>query len=261
MSDSGKPFLNLDHPRDFFFEVAAGNIFNHESLVIIGHDNNIGTSIATIGNNLGAVHTYSTSADIDSISSDDASDTHDIVIEGLDVDYNNVAAQTVTLNGQTRVALPTPLFRITSIYNDTTTPTLGIVWVYVNTALTAGKPSDETKIRKSIHHSEGSIGNSISNEVSTSSSYTIPAGKTGFIVFGKLTVSDSKALSLHFWVRPQGRLFKVAHLIDLKNNSYDYFFKSPTVIPEKTDLEIRASVDAGTANVAIAYSLILVGND
>jgi len=206
--------------RDFFFDVALGIVTGHTPVNIVGHDSGITTTIASIGNNLGELQTYSTTADIDSISSDNAGDTHDITIEGLDIDYNPVPAQTVTLNGQTRVAIPIPLFRIQKIYNATAIKTLGIVWGYVNTAITAGKPDDLTKIRKSIHR----VGTE-SNEVSTSSSYTIPAGKTGMIVFGKTTASDAKAIELTFWGRPVGGLFTIAHHIDFKNNNYDYLFK------------------------------------
>jgi hypothetical protein len=246
--------------RDFFFEVAAGNVPGHTPVNVIGHDSVISTTLASVGNNLGELQTYSTVADIDSISSDDINDTHDIVIEGLDVNYEPVAPQTVTLNGQARVAIPIPLFRILRIYNATPTATQGVIWVYVNSAIVAGKPTDLSNIRKSIHQVGGSAGSTVSNEISTSSSYTISAGKTGFIVFGKMTVSDSKAIELTFWVRNPGGVFTIAHHIDVKNNNYDYFFKLPGKVFEKSDIEVRASVDVGSAEVSVAYDIILKDN-
>jgi len=245
---------------DFYFEVARGVIKGHTPINIIGHDDAIGTTLATIGNEIGSLQTYSTAADIDSISSSDAGDTHDITIEGLDINYNAVAAQTVTLNGQNRVAIPISLLRITKIYNATGTETLGAIWVYVDTALTAGKPTDLTKIRSSIHRTAGSAGPSVSNEIDSNSVYTIPAGKTGYVVFGKMTVSDAKAIELTFWSRSSGGVFFMVHHIDVKNNNYDYFFKLPGKILEKSDIEVRASVDTGTADVSAAYDIILVDN-
>jgi len=242
-------------PSDFFFEVAQGNIPGHTPVSLVGHDTAIAQALASVGNNLGELQTYSTAADIDSISSSSISDTHDIIIEGLDINYQPVAAQTVTLNGQNRVAIPIPLFRVQRIYNATATPTVGEIWVYVDTALTTGKPTDLTKIRKSIH-----LTSTVSNEISTSSSYTIPAGKTGMIVFGKTTVSDNKAIELTFWARNNGGVFTIAHHIDVKNNNYDYLFKLPAKVFEKTDLEVRATVDAGTAQVSVTYDVVLVDN-
>jgi len=249
------PISNKD---DFFLEVAAGNVAGRTPVNVIGHDSAISTTLSTVGNNIGQLHTYSTTADIDSISSDNISDTHDLTIIGMDVNYNIVAPQTVTLNGQNRVALTTPLFRILTVYNATGIATLGIIWIYVNTTITNGKPDDLTKIRKSIHRVGGSSGAKVSNEISTSSCYTIPAGKTGFIVFGKMTASDAKAIELTFWVRPPEGVFIIAHHIDVKNNNYDYFFKLPGKVLEKSDIEVRTTIDVGTAEISVAYDLILV---
>ena len=240
---------------DFYFDVAAGLIAGHTPLSVIGHDSAIGTTLATVGNNLGILQDYSTTADIDSISSDDGGDTHDITIYALDVNYEPVTPFVVTLNGQNRVAFP-PVFRILETVNLTATPTLGLIWTYVNTAITAGKPIDVTKIRASIHKTTGG-GVSVSNEHHTSSVTTIPAGKEAFVVFGKTTVSDSKAMKLTFWSRKQGGVFQMVHPINLKDNNYDYFFKLPAKISEKTDLEVRCSVASGTAEVSVSYDLVL----
>jgi len=246
--------------KDFYFEVASGNVKGHTPVNVPGHDSAIGTVLATIGNNTGALQTYSTAADIDSISSDDAGDTHEITIDGLDINYEPVDAFTVTLNGQTRVALPTSLLRINKVYNATGTPTLGLIWIYVNTAIASGKPIDLTKIRSSIHKTGGSSGAAVSNERDSNTVHTIPAGKTGYIIFGKMTVSDAKAMTLTFWGRPSGGVFALQHHIDVKDNNYDYFFKLPLEIQEKTDIEVRAFVTSGTASASAVYDIIDINN-
>jgi hypothetical protein len=243
--------------RDFFFEVARGNFPGHFAENIVAHDSSVALTISTVGNNLGQLQTYSATAAIDSISSDNAGDTHDITIQGLDINYNPVGPQVVTLNGQNRVAIPIPIFRVQWIRNLTATQTLGALWVYENTALAAGKPIDLTKIRGSISKISGGAGPS--HERSTDSVHTIPAGKIGVIVFGKTTVTDNKAIEMSFWGRQPGGVFTLAHTLDLLNNDYDYFFKLPLVIPEKTDMELRATVGAGApANVAANYDVILI---
>ncbi|MCK4710641.1 MAG: hypothetical protein KAU21_18650 [Gammaproteobacteria bacterium] len=242
---------------DFYFDVAAGQVAGHDPLPVIGHDSNISTTLGTVGHENGLLHEHSTTADIDSISSTDAGNTHDITIEGLDIDYNPVAPFTVTLNGLSRVALPTSLFRITCVRNDTSTATLGEVYVFVDTPLTSGKPTDETKIRSSIQRIVPASGAGVSNERCANSVKTIPAGKEAYIVFGKMTVSDSKAIELSFWVKPENGVPILAHHIDIVADNYDYFFKLPASVAEKTDVEVRAFVTSGTAHVSANYDMIL----
>lgn len=245
---------------EYAYEVARGNVEGASALSIASHDGAIGTEIATIGTEgTNGIYQYSTAADIDSISSDNAADTHDITIIGLDINYNQVV-QTATLNGQNRVALDTPLLRVNTTYNASSTTTQGIIYVYVNTAITAGVPDDLTQVRSSIQRIGGGAGPDYSNEISTSSVFTVPAGYTGYIIFGKTTVSDSKALELSFWGRPYGSVFKLGHHIDIRDNSYDYLFKLPFKANEKTDVEVRATVDVGTAEVSAVYDIILEDN-
>lgn len=244
----------LMYGKDFYFDVVAGNVPGHTPVNIVAYDAAIGTTLATAGANTGGLLAYSTTDAIDSISSTNAADVHQIYITGLDSNYQPVAGQYVTLNGQNRVAIPVPLFRIREVINLTATPTLGSLWVYENTALSGGKPIDLTKIRASVSRDPIS---GISFEHHTPSSFTVPAGKEAFIAFGKTTVSDTKALSLTFWARPAGQVWKMLHPIEIKNTNYDYFFKLPGWVDEKTDLEVRAYVDVGTAKLSAAYDLVL----
>ena len=240
---------------DFMLEVAKGNVAGHKGVNLAGHDDTISTTIQTVGSQ-GTLYTYSSTADIDSISSSSASDTHDITIEGLDASYAEVI-QTVTLTGQTPVTLGTSLMRVNHVYNNvgtTLTATVGTVYVFVSGGtVTAGVPQTAADIRGTIE-----LLGTISTEHHNSSVFTIPAGKTGYIVFGKTTVTDAKAMELTFWGGVGQSAMAVTHHIDIKDNNYDYFFKLPQAIPAQTDLEVRATVDSGTAEVAVHYDIILV---
>jgi hypothetical protein len=242
---------------DFMMEVAKGNVAGHTAVYRRGHDSSITTSIYTVGDE-GMLHTYDSTAAIDTITSDNAGDTHDITIEGLDASYAEVT-QTVTLTGQTAATLTTPLMRVNCMYNDiatTGTNTAGVVYLWKSGGgSTAGVPNTAADIRSRIPKVSG-----ISAERCMQSVYTIPAGKTGYIVFGKTTVTDAKALELTFWGGIGHTAMAVTHHIDIKDNNYDYFFKLPQAIPAQTDIEVRATVDSGTAEVAAQYDIILVDN-
>ena len=240
---------------DFMMEVAKGNVAGHKGVNLAGHDDTISTTIQTVGSH-GTLYTYSSTADIDSISSSSGSDTHDITIEGLDASYAEVI-QTVTLTGQTPATLGTSLMRVNHVYNNvgtTLTATVGTVYVFVSGGtVTAGVPQTAADIRGTIE-----LLGTISTEHHNSSVFTIPAGKTGYIVFGKATVSDAKALELTFWGGVGQTAMAQTHHIDIKNTNYDYFFKLPAVVPATTDLEVRATIDSGTGEVSVHYDIILV---
>jgi hypothetical protein len=116
-------------------------------------------------------YTYSTTADIDSLSSSSAGDTQSIVVTGLDANFEELT-QTVILTGQARVAIPIPFIRLFRMYNDDTTDFAGDVYGYVNGAITAGVPNVLADIRAVI---------AVGNNQTLMVVYTIPAGKTGYV--------------------------------------------------------------------------------
>jgi hypothetical protein len=65
----------------------------------------------------GGTYYWSTGADIDTVSSSSVNDTVEMVIIGLDVNYNEVS-QTITLEGQDKVTLPISLTRCYRAYNN-----------------------------------------------------------------------------------------------------------------------------------------------
>ena len=88
----------------------------------------------------------------------------------------------------------------------------------------------------------------------------MPDGYDAYVVFGKTTVSDAKALELTFWGGIGQTAMRQSHHIDIKNNNYDYFFKLPQKVVEHTDLEVRATIDSGTGEVSVNYDIVLVAN-
>ena len=94
------------------------------------HNSDVGTTIKTVGAyGSGQLYVYPTTASIDYISSDNAGDTHEITIIGLDINYAKVV-QVITLTGTTPAAIDTPLMRVNHFLNDSASASQGEIFLW-----------------------------------------------------------------------------------------------------------------------------------
>jgi hypothetical protein len=200
---------------------------------------------------------FSTTADIDSISSSSASDTVDIEVQGLDSNYDLVN-QTITLSGQTRVALTTDLIRVFRMKNVGNTDLVGNLYCYVNTAITSGVPDDSTKIRAVI---------SIGNNQTEMALYTVPSGKTAYIrELYASTAGGSRTSNyiIKLKIRPFGQVFQLKHrraIIDAKDLVKK--FDMPEKATEKSDIIVTAETTESSitgSSVSAGFDIVLVDN-
>jgi len=130
---------------------SIGIIDKSKALLKFGRNIAVGTSLETVWE-IGGDEAYVTTNAIDKISSSDTGDTtqtiriegHTVSGTGADAQYTFVV-QTAILNGQNKVTLTTPLARVSRVNNASATALAGDVWVYEDTALTSGVPTDTTK--------------------------------------------------------------------------------------------------------------------
>ncbi len=208
-------------------------------------------------------YVFSTSADIDSMSSSNAGDTQEIVVQGLDANWE-IVTQTITLNGQTRVPLNTNLIRVFRAYNDNSVNLIGHVFIYVNTPDVApadGIPDDPTKIRAIIDPT---------NQQTEMCVYTVPAGKTGYMRDWYIATSGgNKASSYVFKLKSRnfGKVFRTKHtsaMDALAPIPYKHPYTEPEIFLEKTDIIMTVQSIASPASVANAVSagfdMVLVDN-
>ena len=97
--------------------------------------------------------TYVSSDLITHISSSSASDTVEISLEGhicLPNGDRVFRSETVTLQGQTKVALPIPLCRSTRMFNNNSTDLVGTVYVYEDVSVTNGVPQTDSAVHLMI---------------------------------------------------------------------------------------------------------------
>lgn len=203
-------------------------------------------------------YVFSTTADIDSISSSSASDTQKIVIEGLDSDWNLVS-QTITLNGQTRVALTTNLIRVFRAFNDNSVNLVGHVFVYVNGAITGGIPDTNADIRAIIDPD---------NQQTEMAVYTIPNDKRAYIRDWYMSTSGgNKASSYVFKLKSRNynKIFRTKHssaMDQLAPVPYQHKYEEPEKFAPKTDILMTCESIASPASegnsISSGFDIVLV---
>ena len=118
-----------------------------KGLLKFGSFANLGTSVETVQSQ-GGNETYCTTNAITHFSSSNSGDTRDIVVEGHTISNGllTFVTQTVTLFGQTKTALTTPLARATRVYNDGTVDFAGTVYIYEDDTVSSGVPQTASKL-------------------------------------------------------------------------------------------------------------------
>lgn len=197
-------------------------------------------TIWTVGGN----ETYVSTNIIDSISSSAIADLEEIYIEGHTVTGTgrdqkfSFVAQTVSLNGRTRVALPVPLARVSMAYNNNGELLTGRVVVYENTALTNGIPTDVSKI-----HIDIPLGLQESFKGATTFSdkdYFICTGG-----FGSVSLKQSGAADFYLEIREAGKVFRqVAAISATSSSPWTIDLDPAVVIPKNCDVRIRVETSA-----------------
>ena len=93
--------------------------------------------------------------------------------------------------------------------------------------------------------------------------YTIPAGKTGYVLHGTATGSSDTDAAGSMRVRYFGTdTFRVGHAFELqlRGGQYDYTFAVPIPVPEKTDIDVRAIMRSNNKRITAAFDILLVDN-
>lgn len=204
----------------------------------------------------GGTYTFSTTDDIDTLSSSSAADNQMVSITGLDINYDLLTVY-ATLDGQNKVTLGTSFLRVWRIMNLGTTDFAGSIYAYVNGAITAGIPDVATTIRAYVENG---------NNQTLMLIYTVPRGYTGVVrrVFLALGGRKTGFITVKYWARPFGRVFQVKGVTDLAaagTSAIQSIFKSALTFPEKTDFRVSATGDtlgltiAGDADILLCKDI------
>ena len=241
--------------EDFPLQVSRGQIPGHRNVTVFGFNPDVDSTQVSVWP-LPILIPFPAAAIQMTVSSASANDTsagtgaRTIVVQGLDANYNEVT-ETVTMNGQTAVTMTNALLRVNYAYVLTAGSGNGAAGdIYIGTGtVTAGVPATTYDIIKFDYN------------VTTTGSYTIPAGYTGYVsqgLFSAGQASGSTQVQGRLLTRGPDNIRRTAAITTLNNGVADYMFEYPLAIPEKTTLEATAIGSANNNACSSMFILVLV---
>lgn len=162
-----------------------------------------------------------------------------IIIQGLDNDYNMIEEE-VTITES--IGISTLAYkRVNNVY-----------------AITDNKTNINLVIN-SVTVQRISIGKGRS----LSTTYTIPAGYTGYLTQGTSSCAAASDGTIDMYIRKFGYGFINSHTLEVSGmgGQYIYPFTVPIAITEKSDIDIRVHVRNNKARITASYDIILVKNE
>lgn len=167
-----------------------------------------------------------------------AADAGDLVIEGLDGSYN-FATETLSLAG-TSVTGTQTFHRINRAYYSDGTVNQNDITISVGGTV--------------VTRVDAGYGQTLQ------AFYTIPAGKTGYLLQVSASASKNQETVIAMFQKPFGQSFRVSQTMALYQSNQTLEFGVPIKFTEKTDLEVRTK-GAVNAVVSVEFTLVLVDNN
>lgn len=227
----------------FELQVARGQIPGHSAVHKFGavpemSVNTTGT-VWDIDDTLYPWSSWSTAGTltVDRASASDAGKT--ITIVGLDADYNQIT-ENVTLTAATANATTQSFIRVyrAYMYNGSAT-NVGNIDIKKSATVVARITADKGQTLMAV--------------------YTVPAGYSAYLTQGVMSVKSGADATGNFFARYGGETaFRIAHTFEVASSDYFYAFHVPFKLPEKSDIDVRASVRSNNARVTAAFDMYLI---
>lgn len=225
-----------------------------KSLFRFGKNPDLGLTRETIWT-VGGNENYLSTNTITHVSSSSTLDNQLMRIESHTVDLNgdfDFVVQFVTLNGRNKVALPTPVARVSLINNANGIPLSGSVYVYEDTTITAGVPVDLTKTHITIPQGY---------DQSLKAATTFDRETFGILTqgFGGVGNKQTANVEFEFEVRPKGGVFQSGASIvaGSASGNFNVSLDPAIIIPPNSDIRVTAISDNAGAEVFVNFNLYM----
>lgn len=164
-------------------------------------------------------------------------DGKEITIEGLDANYD-VITETVTLGGDSAggTATTQSFLRVYRAFVANGTSVTGTISIQQDGVAYAKITPEHQQTLMAV--------------------YTIPRGKVGYLVSGNLSVEKNQPVVAKVMTRRVGGVLRTSGLVTSFGVPFQRVWQLPPVLPEKTDIEIRAKAGA-TTSIAAGFEIVL----
>jgi hypothetical protein len=159
----------------------------------------------------------------------------EITVIGLDENWTD-ASETVTLNASGTATTTTTFIRVFRAY------------------VSNGQSSTDTVTIANGGTTYAQI--EVEYQQTMMAVYTIPAGKRGYLISGNLSVEKSQPVVALLMVRLFGGVLRSQGIVSTFGVPFQRNWNMPPVLPEKTDIEIRAKAGA-TTSIAAGFEILL----
>ena len=232
---------------DFYLNVAKGLVPGHSIMSKFGQNDDIGTGAYEDIWDKGGTYTYPAdgTAPIVKLVGHNSADTEPIEVQGLDIN-GDLVVQTKTITGLTPVTLDTPLWRVFRLKNVGTSDLVADVC-----AIDTGDTVDYACINNG-------------NNQTLMALYTIPNGKTGYLVQGTNSIIGATRdynIQGKLWMKPYGLVFQLKKTFGLDTGGSGYMvmpFPLPNGIPAKTDIRVSAISSKLVGGLNTTFEILLV---
>ena len=232
-----KPINNNQASLNTGMAIAIGEFSDTTSIDKFGFNSSVGASYETIWDG-GDIYAYPSSAvAMTATSAGGATDEGVIItIIGLDASYAE-QSETVTLNASGTATTENTFIRVFRAYVSNGQDLTGVCNI-TNGGVTYAQ-----------------IG--VEFQQTMMAVYTIPAGKTGYLMSGNISSQKDKDITAKLMMREFGGVMRTRGLVLTPGQPFQRQWVIPLPIPAKTDIEIRAKAGA-TGPVAAGFEIILV---
>ncbi len=252
--------------RDFLIDVARGNVSGHKLIQKFGRNEDVDTVIVDI-NMLDVNYSWLQSASTLEAISTDVNDTaggsgaQTIMIEGLDASFNEISESLTMLGTSATSATSASFIRVHRAYVVTS-------GTYSGTG--SGSHLGDIKIRLSSAGADQLLISTSPLAVGQTQAarYTIPNGKTGYLIDFTRSVDTSKVADVYFFKRENAddvaTPFDAMRIVFMMDGVTDQMSRNRDGLMQKflqkTDLWTAAVSTSVNAEVEVSFSLLLIDN-